>query len=127
MPLRKSHAANLITFAAMLLASAPILATPADGWFGLSLNVEVESALPDGLVQFATIREVLPSSPASDQHLTPGDKIIEIEGQRVTGAELQALQSLIRKAIGEPLHLRLQRPTGDSYSAVLIAARGPER
>ena len=124
MPRRKSRPAILIGFAATLLACARVLAATPDGWFGLSLNVEIESV--DRVVQTVTVREVLPDSPASERHLVAGDQVIEIEGRRIAGMTLEALQSLIRKPIGEALQLRLQPPIGDAYAVVLTASDVPD-
>jgi len=110
-------------FASILLFSARILAaTPAD-WYGVSLNVDIEAS--DGTIQSATIRDTFPNSPASEQHVAAGDRVIEIEGQRVAGATLQRFSSLIDKTAGEALRMWLQRPNGEFYYAVLVAAAAP--
>jgi hypothetical protein len=114
-PVMRSHVTNTLFASACVCAAAP------DGWFGISLNVEVESV--GDIVQSATIREVQPDSPAFEQ-LAAGDQVTEIEGRRVTGVTLQTLESLMRKPIGEPLRVRLRRPTGDTYVVVLTAVHG---
>lgn len=121
---RSSRPVAFMTFAGVLLASARLFAATPAGWYGVSLNVEIEAL--GGTIQAATIRDTLPNSPASEQHLSPGDRLIEIEGQRVAGATLQTLHALIDKGVGEPLRLRLQRPSGAFYCAVLIAAPDPD-
>jgi C-terminal processing protease CtpA/Prc len=101
----------------MLVASVGVLAAAPSGQFGLVLNVQIDSVT--GAVERAMIMEVLPDSPASEQRLTAGDQVIEIDGQAVAGSTLAALQSLIDKARHRALRFRLRRPNGDLYSAAL--------
>ena len=67
-----------------------------------------------------------PGSPAAAQHLAVGDVLVEIEGLPVAQADGDALKGRMHKAVGETLHLRLKRASGELYPADLVAAAKPQ-
>ena len=96
------------------------------GWFGMGVKVDGDGFFLNPTVKSATIQKVIPASPAAQQNLAVGDQIIEIDGHVVAGKKAKELEPLMEKAVGETLRLRVKRPDGKLFSAVLIAARAPK-
>ena len=66
-------------------------------------------------------------SPTEKAGVAVGDLLLEIEGLAVPGAkgeQLKKVRAVLEKASvpGDQLHLRLRRPSGETYSVVLLAA-----
>lgn len=95
-------------------------------WFGMVVKVDGDGFFLNPTVKSATIQKVVPDSPVAQQSLVAGDQIIEVEGHPVVGTKAKELEPFMRKAIGEPLHLRLKHESGQLCSATLIAAREPK-
>ena len=113
-----------------VLACALVLATSyaADetaGWFGMSVNVDADGFFLSPTVHSATIVAVAADSPAAAGGLRAGDEIIDIEGLAVAGGKAKQLQAALAKRVGESLRVRLRRPGGETYTALLTAVRKP--
>jgi C-terminal processing protease CtpA/Prc len=76
-------------------------------------------------VKSVTVESIAPRSPASEQSIAVGDEIIQIEETTVPGRRAWELKPLIQKQVGQSIHLRLKRPTGETYSVTLIAVKPP--
>ncbi len=113
--------------AAMLLALtlSPARADDAKGFFGLEVAVDGEGFFLNPTLRTITIQKVVPKSPAAQAGIAAGDQIIEVEGRTVAGTKGRALEPLMRKKVGEALHLLLKRPNGGSFKATLIAIAKP--
>ena len=92
------------------------------GWFGFGLKVEGSGFL-SLTVQSVTVESIAPHSPASEQPIAVGDEIIQVEETTVPGRRAWELKPLLQKQVGETIHLRLKRPTGETYSATLTAVK----
>ena len=109
----------------VLLASASLLASAGSGWVGLSISVSGSGVFWNPTVTSIMITEVIPDSPAALEHLSAGDQILEIDGIPVVGAKGSLLRSKMKREVGELLHLKLQRKSGEAYFATLKAAKKP--
>jgi C-terminal processing protease CtpA/Prc len=94
------------------------------GWFGFELNIAGESFF-SLTVRSVTVASITPQSPAAAQAIAAGDEIIQVEQTTVSGRKAWELKPLLQKQVGESLHLKLKRPTGETYSVTLIAAKRP--
>lgn len=103
--------------------AADVAAPP--GWFGLSLNLDVDGFVFKPVVRAATVLDVADHSPAAAGHVQSGDQVLEVEGQPVTGTKARTLQAALAKAVGDVLHLRLRRSSGEAYVVALTAERRP--
>jgi C-terminal processing protease CtpA/Prc len=92
------------------------------GWFGFGLKVEGSGFL-SLTVQSVTVESIAPHSPASEQSIAVGDEIIQVEEMTVPGRRAWELKPLLQKQVGETIHLRLKRPTGETYSVTLTAVK----
>jgi C-terminal processing protease CtpA/Prc len=101
-------------------------AQSAKGWFGFQIAIESEGWSLNPSVRSATVREVAAGSPASAHPISAGDQIIEIDGQAVIGRKARELRPHVEKAVGEPVHLKLRRPNGETFSVKLVAVARPE-
>ena len=109
----------------LALSSSPLLAASADGWLGISVGTKGSGAFWNPTIETITISKVAPNSPAENQHLSVGDRIIEVEGTPVLGAKGGDLRSKMKRNVGEVIHLTLMKPNGETYAAVLTAAEKP--
>jgi C-terminal processing protease CtpA/Prc len=109
----------------VLFASVLLLASTGSGWFGLAISVDGSGVFWNPTVTSITFTEVVPDSPAAREQLSAGDLILEMEGLPVVGAKGSLLRSKLKREIGEPLHLKLQRKSGEAYFATLRAAKKP--
>jgi len=94
------------------------------GWFGFGLKVEGSGFL-SLTVHSVTVESIAPHSPASEQSISVGDEIIQVEEMTVPGRRAWELKPLLQKQVGETIHLRLKRQTGETYSVTLTAAKAP--
>jgi C-terminal processing protease CtpA/Prc len=109
----------------LALSGLPLLASSGSGWLGISTSIKGSGASWNPTIETVSIAKVAPNSPAENQHLSVGDMIIEVEGTPVLGAKGSDLRSKMKRNIGEVIHLTLMRPNGETYSAVLTAAKQP--
>ena len=96
------------------------------GWFGLVVNVDGSGFSFNPVLRSVTISKVIAGSPAATQGLASGDQVTEVEGLVVAGRRAKEVELVMQKSVGETLHLRLKRPNGEVYSAVLVAAAKPK-
>ncbi len=54
-----------------------------------------------------------------------GDEIVETQGKIVPGARALQLRPIMSKQVGEVLHLRLRRTSGETYNALLTGIKKP--
>ena len=108
-----------------LSLTATTAAGETGGWFGMSLDVDTGGFVLSPTVNRATVLKVAANSPAAASGIRPGDEVLEVGGLTVAGGKAKELQAALVKAIGESLALRLKRQSGETYRAVLIAARKP--
>jgi predicted metalloprotease with PDZ domain len=116
--------AFLCLFAAPGLTSTAH-AAPEKGWFGFAANVSAPGFSFNPTLRSVTVSKVEPDSPAAKAGLTSGDQVIEVEGLTVAGHKAKELQGVMHKSVGETLHLRLKRSSGEVYSAALVAIAKP--
>jgi C-terminal processing protease CtpA/Prc len=95
------------------------------GWFGFGVKVAGEGFFLNPTVRSITIESIAPNSPAAGQHIGVGDEIIQVENTEVPGRKASELKPLMQKQVGETVRLRLKRPTGETYSVTLTAAKAP--
>jgi C-terminal processing protease CtpA/Prc len=111
---------------ALLIALLPYAARAGEkGWFGFGVTIKGEGFFLNPILVAVTIDTVEAHSPAAEKGIAVGDEILQLESTLVSGHRALELRSLMQKSVGDPLHLRLKRPNGDSYSATLIAAKKP--
>jgi len=94
------------------------------GWFGFGLKVAADGFF-NPTVNSITVESIAPNSPAAEQHIAVGDQIIQVENTEVSGRKASELKPLMQKHVGETIHLRLKRPTGETYAVTLTAAKPP--
>lgn len=118
---------NRITFlfALLVACSIPTLQGAEKAWFGFAVNVETAGFPLNPTVRFVRVAKVVPNSPAATQHIEAGDEIVEAEGHTVPGGRALQLQPLLKRQVGDVLHLRLKRPTGEVYPAALTGIAKP--
>ena len=92
------------------------------GFLGLSLEVELEGTLASPLLREAKVVKVLSASPAANAGIQRGDRIVEVEGRAVAGANAYELQKLMQREVGEPLRMRLARGGAEPFDVTLIPA-----
>ena len=92
------------------------------GWFGFGLKVEGSGFL-SFTVKSVTVESIAPHSPASEQSIAVGDEIIQIDETTVPGRRAWELKPLLQKQVGDKIHLRLKRPSGETYSVTLTAVK----
>jgi hypothetical protein len=54
-----------------------------------------------------------------------GDEIVETQGKIVPGARALQLRPIMSKQVGEVLHPRLRRTSGETYNALLTGIKKP--
>jgi C-terminal processing protease CtpA/Prc len=109
----------------LALSSLPVIASSGDGWLGISTSIKGSGSSWNPTIATISIAKVAPHSPADNQHVSVGDMIIEVEGIPVLGVKGSDLRSKMKRDVGEVIHLTLMRPNGETYSAVLTAAKKP--
>ncbi|MDQ6655517.1 MAG: PDZ domain-containing protein [Verrucomicrobiota bacterium] len=111
-------------FAAIAIPSA----TAAEkAWYGFHIRVETAGFVLNPIVRSVKIDKVASNSPASAQSIRVGDAIVEADGAAVPGARALQLWPILSKQPGDTLRLRLQRPDGETYAAVVTGISKPVR
>ena len=110
--------------AAIVLWVGVAASAAASGWFGLKLHLDLQNA--GGTVRLLEVEGVYPESPAARAHVQKGDEIVEVEGKPVAGMNARVLEPLMKRKVGEELHLRLKHEDGALYEATLVAAPIPD-
>lgn len=109
--------------ALVLLAAGSLTALAGErGDFGFIVHVETEGFFLDPTLRTITVEKVHPQSPAARNGVLVGDQVIEVEGLSVDGRKAKDIAPLVEKSVGESLHLRLKRPSGEQYRVELVAA-----
>jgi C-terminal processing protease CtpA/Prc len=110
-----------------LLAAAMIHSAVAGekGWFGFGVTIKGEGFFLNPILRAVTVDTVEARSPAAEKGIAIGDEIIRLENTNVAGHRALELRPLMQKVVGEPLHLILKRPNGETYSVTLVAAKKP--
>lgn len=67
------------------------------------------------------IKEINPGSPAQDAGLLPGDVILEVDGERVSGFLLQDIVNMVKGVAGTDVTLTIQRE-GETFEKTLTRA-----
>ena len=71
-------------------------------------------------IRDVSVVSVVPGGPAAKAGITPGDKVLEVEGKRIVGASALQLAPLAKgKRPGETVSVELQRPDGTVYKTVV--------
>jgi S1-C subfamily serine protease len=95
------------------------------GWFGFAISVDAEGVSLNPTLRSIEVQKVFASSPAALAGLEPGDVILEVQGIVVTGAKADALKAAMQKSVGETLHLKIRRGTGDTREISMVALQKP--
>ena len=67
-----------------------------------------------------------PGSLAAAQHVTKGDEVLEIQGQNIAGRKGADVKAILEsKSPGDTLVVRFKCPSGETYVAMLVAAKRP--
>ncbi|MDP9119798.1 MAG: PDZ domain-containing protein [Acidobacteriota bacterium] len=109
----------------LVLALSPARAADDKGYFGLAVAIDADGFFLNPTLRTLKVEKVEPQSPAANAGIAPGDQIIEAEGRVVAGTKARELEPIMRKKVGQALHLLLKRPKGESYKAILIAIAKP--
>ena len=112
-------------FCFFLVAVAHSVFAGEKGWFGFGVSIKAEGFFLNPILRSVTVDSVQARSPAAEKGIGIGDEIIRMDTTDVAGHRALELRSLMQKVVGEPLHLVLKRPNGETYSVTLIAAKKP--
>jgi len=96
-------------------------AQEATGTFGFVAKVDADGFFNPRL-KSVLIQSVAPGMPAVAAGITAGDLVVEVEGRVVAGASATEMATLMKKAPGQKLVLKLRRPRGETYTVELTAA-----
>jgi C-terminal processing protease CtpA/Prc len=105
-----------------LTALGRAMADEATGTFGLVAKVETDGVFSPRL-KSVLIQSVVPGLPAAASGIAAGDLVVEVDGRVVAGAAASDMASLMKKAPGQKLGLKLRRPRGDVYAVELTAVQ----
>ncbi len=95
------------------------------GWFGLTIKVDAPFFSLNPVLGSVMVTKIVAGSPASKAGVTAGDHVVQVEGVAIVGRRAKEIEPLMRKAVGETLHLQMKHPSGDIYSASLVAEAEP--
>jgi C-terminal processing protease CtpA/Prc len=117
---------RFIIVACLLTIARPAVALADEtGYLGLAIEVDGEGFFLNPTLKSVKVTAVTPSSPAALAGIATGDLIIEAESRVVAGAKARDLEPLLKKRVGESLHLRMKRPGGETYDATVVASVRP--
>jgi predicted metalloprotease with PDZ domain len=122
--MQRRRAVLLFTAIAVSLAS-PNFAATEKGWFGLGFSADVDGVFNPTL-RSITVTSVVPSSPAAQAGLAPGDAVLEIQGIVVAGAKPDLLRAALQKSVGETLRLRVKHGTAETREVSMVAVGKPQ-
>ena len=94
------------------------------GTFGFVAKVDADGFFNPRL-KSVLIQSVAPGMPAAAAGISVGDLVVEVEGRVVMGASASDMATLMKKAPGQKLALKLRRPRGETYTVELTAVPRP--
>jgi C-terminal processing protease CtpA/Prc len=121
-PLRAAWAA----VGAALLLVQPAAADAARGRLGFSVRVEVEGSYAKPILKSVRVSEIEPASPAEASGLKVADRILQVQGKPLAGANAREVAAMIQVPPGERLRL-VVRDTDGAERHVTIVAGPPLR
>jgi S1-C subfamily serine protease len=130
-PIKRRSLTVAVVSCTAVLSLTHALARPApEGWFG----IEAIEAIPkkgslsplNPVVESIKLTKIIPGSPAAQKGLAVGDRVMEIDGVVIAGRKVKELQPLTQKSVGQSMHLRLKKPSGQSYTVVLVGVARPK-
>jgi C-terminal processing protease CtpA/Prc len=110
--------AQVLVSASLTVAAASVFADEEHGPLGFSVEIVLEGFFSP-TVKSATIVSVVAASPAASAGITAKDQVVEVDGHSIVGAKARDLEPIRKKPPGQPLRLKLQRPSGEEYSVTL--------
>jgi C-terminal processing protease CtpA/Prc len=116
----------ILSCAWALAAAGGALADDA-GYFGFGIEVDGEGFFLNPTLKSVKVDAVVPASPAALAGVAVGDQVVEVESRAIAGAKARDLEPLLKKRVGESLHLRLKRSSGETYDATLVAGVRPPK
>jgi C-terminal processing protease CtpA/Prc len=116
----------LFAFVVATFLHVAIATAGEQGWFGFGVSVKGSGFFLNPTVEAVIIESVVPKSPAAQHDIAVGDEVVQVEGIKVSGRKAIELRPLLKKEVGQVLHLRLKRANGEIYSADITAAKRPE-
>ena len=117
-----------VAFVVCALAMAPGCHAEEDsGALGFSIEVDGEGFFLNPTLRSVTIVAVASPSPAASAGIAPKDQIVEAEGHAIVGAKARDLEPLIKRKVGQSVHLKLKRPSGEEYAVTLVAVARPAK
>jgi S1-C subfamily serine protease len=130
-PIKRRSLTVAVAACTAVLSLTHALARPApEGWFG----IEAIEAIPkkgnlsplNPVVESIKLTKIIPGSPAAQKGLAVGDWVMEIDGVVIAGRKVKELQPLTQKSVGQSMRLRLKKPSGKSYTVVLVGVARPK-
>ena len=119
--------ARVLTVLCIALSASAAHAQAERGSLGLTVTADTEGFFLNPTLKSVTVVSVANGSPAANAGLVAGDMIIEAEGRVIAGSKGRDLEPLMKVSVGQSLRLKLKRPNGEEYAAVLVAApRAPK-
>jgi C-terminal processing protease CtpA/Prc len=117
---------KIATLVVVLMVLACPIGAADRGFFGFGLRTDFDGSFWSPVLASASISLVAPDSPTAKSGITLGDTLIEIEGLLIPGAKdehLKKIKAILEKdaRVGDQLHLKLRRNTGQEYSVTLTA------
>src|SRR5450432_275569 len=95
----------------LVLTTVTSLSAAEKGWLGLVFYFK--GNFFSHVVESGVVTAISPNSPADGHQIAIGDALIEFEGLTVHGAKLSDLRAKGDFAVGQVLHLKFKRASGD--------------
>lgn len=111
--------------ALVLFATSPFVAAAEKGTFGFSISVTTEGFSLNPVLKKVEVNAVAAGSPAAGAGLVKGDQFVEVEGHAVVGAKAFDLKPYLSRDVGETVHFKFRKASGEIVAVALTAATKP--
>jgi C-terminal processing protease CtpA/Prc len=119
--LRGAWAAICAALWLLALPAAAVDIDPNRGRLGFTVYVEVDGSYAKPILKSVRVQEIEPGSPAEASGLKVEDRILQVQGKPLVGANARDVAAMVQVPPGERLRLVVRSTDGEERDVTIVA------
>ena len=111
----------VVCAALLLVTQAPAAADGTRGRLGFTVYVEVDGSYAKPILKSVRVEEIEPGSPAEAGGLKVEDRILQVQGKLLAGANAREVAAMVQVPPGERLRLVVRSADGAERHVTIVA------